>query len=64
MRTAMKVISEKALRDRLADYLAEIEATGEELWVTENGQLVLKILSFQRHSYEVDAHPKERTNHS
>lgn len=58
----MKVISERALKDRMSDYFRELEATGEELLVTKDGQLVLKIISYHRHSGEVESHPNDRGN--
>ena len=56
----MKVISEKALKDRMSDYFREVEATGEELQVTKDGQLVLKIISYHRYFGETQAHPGDR----
>jgi len=58
----MKVISEKALKDRMCDYFREVEATGEELLVTKDGQLVLKIISYHRYGGEADAHQNDRGN--
>ena len=51
----MKVISEAALKARITDFLRELEATGEELLVTKDGQLVLKIISY--HRYFDDSEP-------
>ncbi len=59
-RTAMKVISESALKDRMSDYFREVEATGEELLVTKDGQLILKIISYHRYFGEEEMQPKER----
>jgi antitoxin (DNA-binding transcriptional repressor) of toxin-antitoxin stability system len=50
----MKVISESALKDRISYYFREVEATGEELMVTKDGQLVLKIISYHRDFGEVE----------
>ncbi len=44
----MKVITETALKDKLAECLREVETTGEELLVTSNGEMVLKVISYQR----------------
>jgi antitoxin (DNA-binding transcriptional repressor) of toxin-antitoxin stability system len=55
----MKVISETALKDRMSDYFREVEATGEELLVTKDGQLVLKIISYHRYSGEAELRPKD-----
>jgi antitoxin (DNA-binding transcriptional repressor) of toxin-antitoxin stability system len=55
----MKVISETALKDRMSDYFREVEATGEELLVTKDGQLVLKIISYHRYSGEGELLPKD-----
>ena len=55
----MKVTSERALKNRMSDYFHEVEATGEELLVTKDGQLVLKIISYHRDSGEGEWHPKE-----
>ena len=32
----MKMVTENALKDRMSDYLREVEATGEELMITKN----------------------------
>jgi antitoxin (DNA-binding transcriptional repressor) of toxin-antitoxin stability system len=58
----MKVISERALKDRMSDYFRELEATGEELLVTKDGQLVLKIISYRRYSGEAELHPHDCDN--
>jgi len=55
----MKIISENTLKDRMCDYFREVEATGEELQVTKDGQLVLKIISYHRFSGEVELHSEE-----
>ncbi len=44
----MKVITETALKDKLSELLQEVEATGEELLVTNNGETVLKVISYRR----------------
>ncbi|MFZ4702845.1 MAG: type II toxin-antitoxin system Phd/YefM family antitoxin [Candidatus Methylumidiphilus sp.] len=56
----MKTISESALKDRMSDYFREVEATGEELMVTKDGQLVLKIISYHRYFGEDESN---RENH-
>jgi antitoxin (DNA-binding transcriptional repressor) of toxin-antitoxin stability system len=58
----MKIISEHALKDRISYYFREVEATGEELLVTKDGQLVLKILSYHRYYDEVELHPDDHAN--
>lgn len=58
----MKIISEKALKDRMCDYFREVEATGEELLVTKDGQLVLKIISYHRYCGEADSRSNDRGN--
>ncbi len=44
----MKVITEAALKDKLSECLREVENTGEELLVTNNGEMVLKVISYRR----------------
>jgi antitoxin (DNA-binding transcriptional repressor) of toxin-antitoxin stability system len=56
----MKVISESALKDRTSYYFREVEATGEELTVTKDGQLVLKIISYHRDFGEVEKPAEDR----
>ncbi len=58
----MKVISERALKDRMSYYFRELEATGEALLVTKDGQLVLKIISYHRYSDEVEPHQEDHGN--
>ncbi len=55
----MKTVTENALKDRMSDYLREVEATGEELMVTKDGQLVLKIISYHRSSSEAESNQDE-----
>lgn len=55
----MKVVSDTMLKDRMTDYFREVEATGEELLVTKDGQLVLKIISYHRYYGEVDLDTKD-----
>lgn len=55
----MKVVSESMLKERMSDYFREVEATGEELAVTKDGQLVLKIISYHRESGNFDRLPDE-----
>ncbi len=45
------------MKDRMSDYFREVEATGEELLVTKDGQLVLKIISYHRYYDEVESQP-------
>jgi prevent-host-death family protein len=58
----MKTVTENALKDRMSDYLREVEATGEELMVTKDGQLVLKIISYNRYSGELESNREEHNN--
>ncbi len=58
----MKTISESALKDRMSDYFREVEATGEELQITKDGQLVLKIISYRRYFCEADSHSEDHSN--
>jgi hypothetical protein len=44
----MKTMSESAFVNRLAEIFRELEKTGEEVVVTENGEMVLKLLSYHR----------------
>ena len=55
----MKIISESTLKDSMSDYFREVEATGEELLVTKDGQLVLKIISYHRYFGEVELHSED-----
>jgi hypothetical protein len=58
----MKIISESALKDRMSDYFRELEATGDELLVTKDGKLILKIISYHRYYDEVELHPEHHGN--
>ncbi len=51
----MKVITETALKDKLSELLQEVEATGEELLVTNNGETVLKVISYRREHMDDEA---------
>jgi len=55
----MKIISESTLKDSMSDYFREVEATGEELLVTKDGQLVLKIISYHRYFGEAELHSED-----
>jgi len=44
----MKTVSENILKTRMAELFREVEATGEEVLVTDNGEMVLKIISYRR----------------
>ena len=55
----MKTISESALKDRMSDYFHEVEATGEELMITKDGQFVLKIISYHRYFGEAKSNPED-----
>ena len=58
----MKMVTESALKDRMSDYFREVEATGEELMVTNDGQLVLKIISYHRYFGEAEARREDQGN--
>lgn len=44
----MKVVSKSVLKARMLEYFRDIEASGEELIVTSNGQPVLKVVPYHR----------------
>lgn len=44
----MKPVSKSVLKSRMLEYFREVEATGEELIVTNNGQPVLRIVPYRR----------------
>ncbi len=44
----MKMVSANNLKAKMLDFLREVEATGEALGVTDNDQMVLKIISYRR----------------
>lgn len=44
----MKIVSENTLKNKMLEILREIETTGEEIWVMNDGQMVLKIISYKR----------------
>ena len=60
----MKIVSESVLKEKMSEHFRELENTGEELLVTNNGELVLKIISYHRDSVnsEVYAEEHEITN--
>jgi len=55
----MKVVSEMTFKNKMAEMFRELEATGEELLITENGQMVLKIISYHRELIETGTHNQE-----
>ena len=55
----MKIVSENVLKERMLDYFREVEATGEELLVTKDGEMVLKIISYQRELGTTDSNANE-----
>ncbi len=55
----MKTVSEKILKSRMTELFREVETTGEELVVTDNGEMVLKIVSYRRESFEKQPNTKE-----
>jgi antitoxin (DNA-binding transcriptional repressor) of toxin-antitoxin stability system len=44
----MKTVSESTLKSCMAELFREVEATGEALLVTDNGEMALKIISYHR----------------
>lgn len=44
----MKVVSKSTLKAKMLEYLREVEASGEELIVTSNGQPVLKVMPYRQ----------------
>jgi len=44
----MKTMSESTFVSRLAEIFMDLEKTGEEVVVTENGEMVLKLVSYHR----------------
>jgi len=44
----MKIVSENTLKTKMLEILREIETTDEEIWVMNNGQMVLKITVYRR----------------
>lgn len=57
----MKIVSESVLKDKMSEHFREIENTGEELLVTNNGELVLRIISYHRDSENNEAYPENDT---
>jgi len=48
----MKTVSESTLKNRMSELFREIETTGEELLVMNDGEIVLKIISYRREMAE------------
>ena len=44
----MKVVSKSTLKAKMLEYFREVEASGEELIVTSNGQPVLKVMPYRQ----------------
>ena len=44
----MKIVSKGVLKARMLEYFRDIEASGEELIVTSNGQPVLKVVPYRQ----------------
>ena len=44
----MKVVSKSTLKAKMLEYFREVEASGEELIVTSNGQPVLKVTPYRQ----------------
>jgi len=53
----MKIVSETMLKDSMSEYFREIEATGEEVLVTDHGEMVLKIISYRRETDTPESPP-------
>jgi antitoxin (DNA-binding transcriptional repressor) of toxin-antitoxin stability system len=56
----MKVISPASLQSKAMDILRELEMTGEEVVVVENGQAVLKIISYRREWFDGEGEAQSR----
>jgi len=56
----MKIVSESTLKNKMAELFREVEATGEELVVTNNGETVLKIISYRREPGQIEPHIHEQ----
>jgi len=54
----MKVVSEMTFKNKMTEIFRDIEATGEEYLVIENGQMVFKIISYKR-EIQSNAHNQE-----
>ena len=44
--STMKLVSKSVLKGKMLEYFREVEASGEELVVTNNGQPVLRIVPY------------------
>jgi prevent-host-death family protein len=55
----MKTVSENTLKSRMTELFREVEATGEALLVTNNGEMVLKIISYRREPGKTESHTHE-----
>lgn len=55
----MKVVSEHILKNRITELFREIEASGEELLVANNGEIVLRIISYRREYAECEQQSQE-----
>jgi len=60
----MKTVSENTLKTRMDEVFKEIEATGEEVLVTHQGEMVMKIISYHRESADKDSKGKDRGSSS
>ncbi len=55
----MKIVSESTLKNRMTELFREVETTGEELLVTDNGEIVLKIISYHREQVTSESYANE-----
>jgi antitoxin (DNA-binding transcriptional repressor) of toxin-antitoxin stability system len=51
----MKTVSDSTLKAKITEVFREIEATGEAVQVTHDGEAVLKIISYHRDSGGTEA---------
>ena len=46
----MKAISENTFKNKMTEIFLELEASGEEVLVMEDGQMLLKLISYRKES--------------
>lgn len=57
----MKTVPDNILKEKIVDYFREVEATGEELIVTHEGEMVMKIISYRRELSDNDTNHTDST---
>jgi len=60
----MKIVTANILKSRMAELFREIEATGEEVLVTHNGEIVMKIISYHRELGGIESRANEQGSSS